>query len=84
MTAREQETQLLSLLSSVMDTNAFGRIMNIRLANPEAFGQLAAFIIRSAQSGQLKGKVTDEQLKALASRVSAAKPHAGKITIQRK
>ncbi|XP_006458222.1 hypothetical protein AGABI2DRAFT_115232 [Agaricus bisporus var. bisporus H97] len=60
---RAQEEQMRrDLLATVLDTAARERLSRIALVSPERAKQIEAILLRMAQSGQLKGRVTEGQL----------------------
>ncbi len=65
----EQEAAVKGMLRQVMETPAYERLQNIRLSNPELYGQLVKLLAYLVQQGQLKGKVSEEQLKALVAKI---------------
>ncbi len=65
--AAEQEAQVNAALRMFMDEAAYSRLSNIRISNPSMYGQLASYILSMVQGGKLRGKLTEEQLKKLAS-----------------
>ena len=84
--AREKQVVELKrrqMLKTLLDDAAYGRIMNIRLANPELYEQLASLIAYLYQQGQLKGKMSEQQLLALLNKVRGPQRET-KITIARK
>lgn len=60
---QEQEQQIRAAMQAIMDPAAFARLSNVRLSNPDLYERVAAFLLYAARQGQLKGKVTEEQLK---------------------
>ncbi|KAF4614818.1 hypothetical protein D9613_002950 [Agrocybe pediades] len=60
---REQEEQIRrDMLSTILDTAARERLSRIALVSAERSKQIEAILIRMAQSGQLRGRVSEEQL----------------------
>jgi len=60
---KEQEEQLRrDLLTTVLDTAARERLSRIALVSPDRSKQIEMILVRMAQSGQLRGRVTEEQL----------------------
>ncbi len=80
---RAAEMKLRSMLSSVMEPSALERLSRIRMANPELYEKIASVVMYLAQNGQLKSKVTEEQLKQLVSRALEGR-RDGTITFSRK
>jgi len=60
---RAQEEQMRrDLLTTVLDTAARERLSRIALVSPERSAQIESILLRMAQSGQLRGRVTEAQL----------------------
>ena len=57
----------------ILTPEARSRLTNLKLAKPDLVNQIEIQLIQSAQSGSLRGKVTDEQLKVLLSQISGQK-----------
>jgi len=55
--------QLETLAKQYLTKEAINRYGNIKAAHPELAVQVVALIIQAAQSGQLKEKITDSELK---------------------
>jgi len=69
----QQEQQIKELMHQLLDSNAYERLMNIRISNKQLYMQLANIILSLAQSQQIEGKVTDKQLVALLNKLTAKK-----------
>jgi len=50
------------LLATVLDAGARERLARISLVSPERSKQIETILLRMAQTGQLRGKVTESQL----------------------
>ncbi|GLB35064.1 putative double-stranded DNA-binding domain containing protein [Lyophyllum shimeji] len=60
---RAQEEQMRrDLMSSLLDAAARERLSRIALVSPERSTQIEGILLRMAQSGQLRGRVTESQL----------------------
>ncbi|KAF8797919.1 hypothetical protein BYT27DRAFT_7203606 [Phlegmacium glaucopus] len=78
---RAQEEQIRrDLLSTVLDTAARERLSRIALVSPERSKQIETILLRMAQSGQLRNRVSEEQLIDLLNQMEQAE---GKTTIQK-
>ncbi|KAF8163189.1 PDCD5-related protein [Crassisporium funariophilum] len=78
---RAQEEQMRrDLLTTVLDTAARERLSRIALVSPERSKQIEAILLRMAQSGQLRGRVTEEQLIDLLNQMEEAQ---GKSTVKK-
>ena len=67
------EAQKKQILGQIMTSEARERLSNLKLTKPELVGQIEIQLIQSAQSGSLRGKVTDEQLKVLLRQIAGQK-----------
>ena len=61
----EAQAQKESVLRQILTTEARARLSNIKMVKPQYAEQIEMQLIQLASSGRLRGKVTDEQLKAL-------------------
>ncbi|KAF8520159.1 DNA-binding TFAR19-related protein [Hysterangium stoloniferum] len=60
---REAEAQVhRDLLATVLDSGARERLARIALVSPSRSQQIEGILLRMAQSGQLRGRVTEQQL----------------------
>ena len=70
---QEMESQKRQLMLQILTPEARSRLANIRLTKPEFVEQIEIQLIQLGQSGRLKGKITDEQLKVLLQQISGQK-----------
>ncbi len=68
---QEFEMQKQQALRLILTPEARDRLNNIKLVKPDLAQQIEIQLIQLAQSGRLKGKITDEQLKALLGQISS-------------
>ena len=68
---RQVEEQKRIVLKSILTPEARSRLTNIKMARPEFAAQIEALLIQLAQAGQVKQRITDEQLKDILRRLSA-------------
>ncbi len=61
----EAQAQKETVLRQILTAEARARLSNIKMVKPQFAEQIEMQLIQLASSGRLKGKVTDEQLKAL-------------------
>ncbi|KII89236.1 hypothetical protein PLICRDRAFT_601035 [Plicaturopsis crispa FD-325 SS-3] len=60
---QQQEEQMRrDLMATVLDTAARERLARIALVSPERSRQIESILLRLAQSGQLRGRVSESQL----------------------
>ena len=59
---KHMEEALKNAMSRILDEKARERMNNLRLVKPDVAGQLEMYLAQLFQSGQLKEKITDEQL----------------------
>jgi len=76
--AREEQRQLVelqrrSILTEILTPEARSRLANIKIAKPEYAIQIENLLIQLAQSGQLKQKIGDVQLKQILGKISEKK-----------
>jgi len=69
----QAEAQIRALLSHILTPEARGRLANIKMTRPEFAAQVELLLIQLAQSGKVKGKINDAQLKQLLAKVARPK-----------
>ena len=67
------EAQKKQMIAQIMTSEARNRLANLKLTKPELVNQIELQLIQSAQSGSLRGKVTDDQLKVLLRQIAGQK-----------
>ena len=70
MKAMQLEQQKKELARKFTTDQAYERLMNVRISNRELYDQLINFIINMAQSNRVINKLTDEQLKAILTKLT--------------
>ena len=78
---KEFEEQKKAILRKILTTEARERLGRIKVARPEIAENIENQIIMLAQSGRLKSKINDEQLRELLSKLI---PKKRDIKIKRK
>ncbi|KAI0654784.1 hypothetical protein C8Q70DRAFT_925216 [Cubamyces menziesii] len=83
---REAEEQMRrDLLATILDTAARERLARIALVSPDRAKQIEAILLRMVQSGQLRGRVSEEQLIGLLDQIDGAQsksaPKKGAIVV---
>ncbi|KZX12921.1 DNA-binding protein [Methanobrevibacter curvatus] len=71
--AQELEVQKRQAMVQILTPEARSRLTNLRLTKPEFVDQIEMQLIQLVQSGQVKSKITDDQLKDLLRRLTAPK-----------
>jgi programmed cell death protein 5 len=69
----QAESQIKQILTQILTPEARSRLITIKMAKPEFASQVELLLIQLAQSGQIKSKIDDVQLKALLAKVSKPK-----------
>lgn len=77
-TEQQQAQQVMSeqknaMVSQILSAPAKSRLTNIKLADPAKAEKIEDLLLYLAQSGQVKSKVTDEQLKVILAKITANK-----------
>ena len=66
---QQMQAQIQSVLMQVMEPPARERLNTIRITKPEFAASIEQQIVSLAQSGRLRQKITDEQLKNLLAQI---------------
>ncbi|CAE6441953.1 hypothetical protein ACGC1H_004302 [Rhizoctonia solani] len=85
--SRQSEDQMKrDLLATVLDSSARERLARISLVRPALSGQIEQILLRMAQTGQLRGRVTEQQLIGLLEQAeeSQGKAVPKKVVYQRR
>ncbi|KAL5528996.1 hypothetical protein ACEPAG_4970 [Sanghuangporus baumii] len=73
----DEEQMRRDLLATVLDTKARERLARIALVSPARSSQIEAILLRMAQTGQLRGRVGEEQLISLLEQAEDAQAKSG-------
>ncbi|KAK5114664.1 hypothetical protein LTR62_002237 [Meristemomyces frigidus] len=80
---REAEVRA-SILSQILEPAAADRLGRIRLVNAPRAEDVESRLIMLARTGQLRGRVSEMQLKDILGAVSEQQQEAEKVTVQRR
>jgi programmed cell death protein 5 len=70
---QKQKSQIQMLLMQVLEPEARERLNTIKLTKPEFAASVEQQLVSLAQSGRLKNKITDAQLKELLRQLAPAR-----------
>ena len=70
---QKQKSQIQMLLMQVLEPDARERLNTIKLTKPEFAASVEQQLVSLAQSGRLKNKITDAQLKELLRQLAPAR-----------
>jgi len=79
-----QEEQIRSALASMLEPEAYSRLMIVRQSNPALYAQAVQSLAYLKQAGQIQGRISEKQLLAVLSKLSSHGRHDGSITFKRK
>lgn len=68
--ALQIEQQKRELMKRFMTTEAYERLMNVRISSSELYSQLVDIILTMVQSKRIAGKITEPQLREILSRLT--------------
>ncbi len=77
---QQAEEQARMLLKTVLDSQAFERLGNVKLSNPQLYAQVVQVIAYLYQNKQIAGKMDDGQLKQILAKFLS---HRRETTIRR-
>ncbi len=70
---KEFEAQKKQIMIQILTPEARSRLANLRLTRKDFVEQIELQLIQLAQTGRIKAKITDEQLKELLKKVTGTK-----------
>ena len=84
--ARQSEDQMKrDILATVLDSASRERLARISLVRPALSGKVEQILLRMAQTGQLRGRVTEQQLIGLLEQAEESQgKNAPKVVYQRR
>ncbi len=68
--ALQMEQQKRELMKRFMTTDAYERLMNVRISSHELYSQLVDIILTMVQSKRITGKITEPQLREILARLT--------------
>lgn len=80
--AAQLEAQKKSLLRNVLTPEAYERLMNVKLANPDLYNQMVSILSYALQNGKLSGKVDEGQVRSILVRLTEKREPS--ISLKRK
>ena len=63
------QAQLTAIVNKVFEPDAISRLSNMRMSNENLYMQIVQFFVSAIQQGKMSGKVTEEQVKQVASKL---------------
>lgn len=78
-----EELRNRALLKSLLEQEAYDRMSNIKISSPELYSRLVSIVISLAQRGQIKKKITEEQLKLLVSQILSQRKEGSILRISK-
>ena len=82
--AVEMDAVKKNALRKILTADALERLNRVKLANPSVAAQLEMYLVQVYQTGQLKERVSDAQLKQILSVLAEGKKSRAKTKIKRK
>ncbi len=67
------QLQLKALLQKVLTKEAYERLGRVKMANPELYARAVQAILYLYQAGRLTGKISDDQLKTILTKLRGKK-----------
>ena len=73
MQQQQQLEMLKMLMTEILEPKARERISNLKLVKPELATQVQIYLVQAYQAGQIRGKLSDEDLVAILKKVDSKK-----------
>lgn len=70
---QQLEQQKREILKRFLTTEAFERMANVRISNPELYNRFVELVVSLVQSNRLPGKLNEDQLKDLLTRLTSTR-----------
>jgi len=80
--AQEAERQIKAALRTILEPQAYERMMNVKIANPEKYMQVASTLMQLYNAKRIQARISEEQLLRLLAQISESRDTS--ITIHRK
>ncbi|MBS3052486.1 MAG: DNA-binding protein [Candidatus Aenigmarchaeota archaeon] len=68
--SREMENLKRTVMNRVLEKEAYERLARLRLVNPNLANHLEMYLLQLYQNDQIKGIITDDQLKKILSSIN--------------
>ena len=66
----QEEQQKKEILRKFLDDEAYERMMNVHISNPDLYDQVVGLIVQLVQARRITGKMTDAQLRSILERAT--------------
>ncbi len=73
MYQQQQLDMLKMLMTEILEPKARERINNLKLVKPELATQVQIYLVQAYQAGQIRGKLSDEDLVTILKKVDSKK-----------
>jgi programmed cell death protein 5 len=73
MRRAQMEQQKKDVMRQFLEPDAYERLMNIRVSNPELYDQLVSMVVQLVQSNRVTGKITEKQLRSILEKITYRK-----------
>jgi len=73
MRRAQMEQQKKDVMRQFLEPDAYERLMNIRVSNPELYDQLVGMVVQLVQSNRVTGKISEKQLRSILEKITYRK-----------